>query len=55
MTVRRKQVDIYATLVMTSLCIVWGIQQVAIKGIADEISPVQKWGCCRPYMFNDDY
>ncbi|OVX20579.1 DMT family transporter [Klebsiella quasipneumoniae] len=24
---------------MTSLCIVWGIQQVAIKGVADEISP----------------
>ncbi|SVX42141.1 Probable amino-acid metabolite efflux pump [Klebsiella pneumoniae] len=40
MTVQRKQVDTYATLVMTSLCIVWGIQQVAIKGVADEISPV---------------
>ncbi|MDG0760907.1 DMT family transporter [Klebsiella quasipneumoniae] len=39
MTVQRKQVDTYATLVMTSLCIVWGIQQVAIKGVADEISP----------------
>jgi drug/metabolite transporter (DMT)-like permease len=38
-TVRRKQIDTYATLVMTLLCIVWGIQQVAIKGIADEISP----------------
>ncbi|MFP7009813.1 DMT family transporter [Klebsiella variicola] len=40
MTVQRKQVDTYATLVMTSLCIVWGIQQVAIKGVANEISPV---------------
>lgn len=40
MTVQRKQVDAYATLVMTSLCIVWGIQQVAIKSVADEISPV---------------
>lgn len=40
MTVQRKPVDTYATLVMTSLCIVWGIQQVAIKGVADEISPV---------------
>ncbi|PLC93173.1 EamA family transporter [Klebsiella quasipneumoniae] len=39
MTVQRKQVDTYATLVITSLCIVWGIQQVAIKGVADEISP----------------
>ncbi|MGK3263716.1 DMT family transporter [Klebsiella quasipneumoniae] len=39
MTVQRKQVDTYATLVMTSLCIVWGIQQVAIKGVADEIYP----------------
>lgn len=39
MTVQRKQVDTYATLVMTSLCIVWGIQQVVIKGVADEISP----------------
>jgi drug/metabolite transporter (DMT)-like permease len=25
---------------MTSLCVVWGIQQVAIKGVANEISPV---------------
>lgn len=40
MTVQRKPVDTYATLVMTSLCIVWGIQQVAIKSVADEISPV---------------
>lgn len=40
MTIQRKQVDAYATLVMTSLCVIWGIQQVAIKGVADEISPV---------------
>lgn len=40
MTIQRKQVDTYATLVMTSLCVIWGIQQVAIKGVADEISPV---------------
>jgi len=39
-TLQRKPVDTYATLAMTSLCIVWGIQQVAIKGVADEISPV---------------
>lgn len=40
MTVQRKQIDTYAILAMTSLCIAWGIQQVAIKGVADEISPV---------------
>lgn len=40
MTVQRKQIDAYAILAMTSLCIAWGIQQVAIKGVADEISPV---------------
>ncbi|HCM7682525.1 TPA: DMT family transporter, partial [Klebsiella aerogenes] len=40
MTLQLKPVDTYATLAMTSLCIVWGIQQVAIKGVADEISPV---------------
>jgi hypothetical protein len=27
-------------MIMTSLCIVWGIQQISIKGTADEISPV---------------
>lgn len=40
MTLQRKHVDIRASLIMTLLCMVWGIQQVAIKGVADEISPV---------------
>lgn len=40
MTLKRKQVDLRASTLMTLLCIVWGVQQVAIKGVADEISPV---------------
>ena len=39
-TIDRKQIDTYATLVMTLLCVIWGIQQVAIKSVANEISPV---------------
>lgn len=36
----RKGVDAQAGGIMLLLCIIWGIQQVAIKGVAAEISPV---------------
>lgn len=36
---QRKSIDTYATMFMMMLCAIWGIQQVAIKGIATEISP----------------
>lgn len=40
MTFRRKNADLRASAIMTVLCIIWGVQQVAIKGVAEEISPV---------------
>lgn len=40
MMLKRKNVDLCAGGIMTILCIIWGVQQVAIKGVADEISPV---------------
>lgn len=40
MTLRRKNADLRAGGIMTVLCIIWGVQQVAIKGVADEVSPV---------------
>ena len=40
MTLKRKNADLRAGGIMTMLCIIWGVQQVAIKGVADEISPV---------------
>ncbi|MFU8927685.1 DMT family transporter [Acinetobacter puyangensis] len=36
---QRKSIDTHATMIMIMLCAIWGIQQVAIKGIATEISP----------------
>ena len=40
MTFRRKNADLRASAIMTVICIIWGVQQVAIKGVAEEISPV---------------
>lgn len=40
MTLKRKNADLRAGGVITMLCIIWGVQQVAIKGVADEVSPV---------------
>lgn len=40
MTDTRKHADLRAVGVMMMLCMVWGMQQVAIKGVTDEISPV---------------
>ena len=40
MTLKRKNADLRAGGIMTLLCLIWGVQQVAIKGVADEISPV---------------
>lgn len=37
---RKSAVDARAGGIMTVLCLVWGLQQVAIKAVADEISPV---------------
>lgn len=36
----RKAVDGSAVAIMLSLCLVWGLQQVAIKGIATDVSPM---------------
>ena len=40
MTLKRKNADLRAGGIMTLLSIIWGVQQVAIKGVADEVSPV---------------
>ena len=37
---RQKNIDLHAGGIMTVLCMIWGIQQVAIKGVSEEISPV---------------
>lgn len=39
-TLKRKNADLRAGGIMTMLCIIWSVQQVAIKGVADEVSPV---------------
>ncbi|MGQ6473801.1 DMT family transporter [Serratia sp. IR-2025] len=36
----RKAVDVFAVSIMILVCLIWGSQQVAIKGVAEEISPV---------------
>lgn len=36
----RKTVDGFAVSIMILVCLIWGTQQVAIKGVAEEISPV---------------
>ncbi len=40
----RLNVDFTASLIMLVICFVWGIQQVAIKSIADQIAPVLQIG-----------
>ncbi|ENY0910210.1 DMT family transporter [Serratia marcescens] len=40
MTLKRSNADLRAGGIMTVLCIIWGVQQVAIKGVAMDISPV---------------
>lgn len=40
MTLKRRNADLHAGGLMMVLCIIWGVQQVAIKGVAMEISPV---------------
>lgn len=39
-----RKVDIKACIIMTGLCLIWGVQQVAIKGIANYVSPVLQIG-----------
>ncbi|WNW10307.1 DMT family transporter [Pseudomonas sp. DTU_2021_1001937_2_SI_NGA_ILE_001] len=36
---QRKQVDGLASLLMVGLCLIWGAQQVAIKAVAEDVSP----------------
>lgn len=36
----RKPVDAFAASLMLLICIAWGLQQVAIKGVASEVSPM---------------
>ncbi|WP_075181260.1 DMT family transporter [Pantoea sp. 1.19] len=36
----RQPLDARATGTMIALCLIWGVQQVAIKGVADQVSPL---------------
>ena len=36
----RKPLDGFASSVMVGLCIIWGVQQVAIKSAAADITPL---------------
>jgi drug/metabolite transporter (DMT)-like permease len=40
----RKQVDATAVAIMVALCLVWGLQQVAIKAVAADIPPMLQIG-----------
>ncbi|AEQ50193.1 DMT family transporter [Pelagibacterium halotolerans] len=40
----RRQIDGTAIIAMVSLCLVWGMQQVSIKAVADNIAPVFQIG-----------
>lgn len=40
----RKFVDGYALLIMVVLCLIWAVQQVALKGVAGQISPLTQVG-----------
>jgi len=42
MSLERRQMDAFAFKVMLVLCLIWGIQQVTIKGVADDIAPVMQ-------------
>ncbi|CAI3132914.1 hypothetical protein MWMV8_MWMV8_03509 [Acinetobacter calcoaceticus] len=37
---QRKKIDLFSVGVMVILCAIWGLQQVSIKSIALDISPV---------------
>ncbi|NHN88688.1 DMT family transporter [Acetobacter conturbans] len=36
----RKEPDVRAVLIMTALCAIWGVQQAAIKSVADDMTPI---------------
>lgn len=36
----RKAVDGYATAIMVTICLIWAMQQVALKAVADQVSPL---------------
>lgn len=36
----RKPLDVSALMIMVLLCLIWGLQQVAIKAVADDMAPV---------------
>ena len=40
----RKELDLPAVLVMLVLCLVWGLQQTAIKAIAEQVDPLLQIG-----------
>jgi drug/metabolite transporter (DMT)-like permease len=40
----RKPLDAFATLVMVALCLCWGFQQISVKLIAADITPVMQMG-----------
>ena len=46
MTVQRKALDTFAVSIMLVLCVLWGLQQAAVKLAAPSMGPVMQIGLC---------